>query len=202
MSASAGEVARPTLCVRGLLGRTEPILITGGRAVADYKEAFVRIDVAKLKNTVAIADAGWEGQVRFFGEVDASATNMRRTIHRIARRFDRVRFCYEAGPTGYGLYRLIRSIGALNNVGIDCHPRAVLRTGTVPCHPNRSASRGRPVVSEGSICFGTLIRNLGGFEPSRHHLDSNEQGFKVFQLKDAARSILSFELSSCQLSSS
>ncbi|RVD40425.1 hypothetical protein EN742_12760, partial [Mesorhizobium sp. M4A.F.Ca.ET.020.02.1.1] len=34
----AGEVARPTLRVRGLLGRAEPILITGGRAVADYRD--------------------------------------------------------------------------------------------------------------------------------------------------------------------
>jgi hypothetical protein len=32
MSASVEEVARPTLRVRGLLGRTKPILITGGRA--------------------------------------------------------------------------------------------------------------------------------------------------------------------------
>lgn len=29
------KFARPTLCVRGLLGHTEPILITAGRAVAD-----------------------------------------------------------------------------------------------------------------------------------------------------------------------
>lgn len=36
---------------------------------------------------------------------------MRRVIQRIAGRFDCVHFCYEAGPTGYGLYRLIRSLG-------------------------------------------------------------------------------------------
>jgi hypothetical protein len=65
--------------------------------VADYREAFVGIDVAKLRNAVAIADAGREGEVRFFGEVDASATNMRRVLGRIANRFDRVHFCYEAG---------------------------------------------------------------------------------------------------------
>ncbi|TIX33497.1 MAG: IS110 family transposase, partial [Mesorhizobium sp.] len=111
MSASAGEVARPTLRVRGLLGRAEPILTTGGRAVADYREAFVGIDVAKLKNAIAIAEVGRKGEVRFFGEVDASATSMRRVIGRIASRFDHVHFCYEAGPTGYGLYRLIRSLG-------------------------------------------------------------------------------------------
>lgn len=105
-------VARPTLRVRGLLGRAEPILITGERAVADYKEAFGGIDVAKLRNAIAIADSGREGEVRFFGEVDASDESMCRTIQRIATRFDHVHFCCEAGPTGYGLYRLIRSLGS------------------------------------------------------------------------------------------
>jgi transposase len=82
-----------------LLGRAEPILITGGRAVADYREAFVGIDVAKLRNAIAIADAGREGEVRFFGEVDASDTSMRRVIQRIAAKFDRVHFCYEGLAT-------------------------------------------------------------------------------------------------------
>ncbi|MEQ1956655.1 IS110 family transposase [Mesorhizobium sp. CN2-181] len=85
--------------------------MAGGRAVADYREAFVGIDVAKLRNAIAIADSGREGEVRFFGEVDASDQSMRSVIQRIAGRFDRVHFCYEAGPTGYGLYRLIRSLG-------------------------------------------------------------------------------------------
>ncbi|MCA0016640.1 IS110 family transposase, partial [Mesorhizobium sp. B294B1A1] len=68
-------------------------------------------DVAKLRNAIAIAEAGREGEVRFFGEVDASDTSMRRVIQRIAAKFDRIHLCYEAGPTGYGLYRLIRSLG-------------------------------------------------------------------------------------------
>lgn len=36
---------------------------------------------------------------------------MRRTILRIAAKFDRLHFCYEAGPTGYGLHRVIKSLG-------------------------------------------------------------------------------------------
>jgi hypothetical protein len=52
-------------------------------------------------------DAGREGEVRFFGEVDASDTSMSRVIQRIAAKFDRVHFCYEVGPTSYGLYRPI-----------------------------------------------------------------------------------------------
>ncbi|CAM5761511.1 IS110 family transposase ISMtsp6 [Labrys miyagiensis] len=79
--------------------------------MADYKEAFVGIDVAKLRNAIAVAEAGREGEVRYFGEVDASATSMRRVIQRIAARFKRIHFCYEAGPTGYGLYRLIHLLG-------------------------------------------------------------------------------------------
>lgn len=79
--------------------------------MADYREAFVGIDVAKLKNAIAIAETGREGEVRVFGEVDASATGMRRVVERIASRFDGVHFCCEAGPTGYGLYRPIRALG-------------------------------------------------------------------------------------------
>ncbi|XRZ45475.1 IS110 family transposase [Bradyrhizobium ganzhouense] len=139
MSASSGGVARPKLRVRELLGRTEPILITGGRAVAEYREAFVGIDVAKLRNAVAIADAGREGEVRFFGEVDASPTNMRRVIGRIANRFDRVHFCYEAGPTGYGLYRLIRSLG---------HECTVVAPSLIPRKPgDRVKTNRRDAVS-------------------------------------------------------
>jgi hypothetical protein len=33
------------------------------------KEAFVGIDVAKLRNAVAIADAGRDGEIRYIGEV-------------------------------------------------------------------------------------------------------------------------------------
>jgi transposase len=69
--------------------------------VADYREAFIGIDVAKLKNAIAVAESGREGEVRFWGEVDASDTSMRRIIQRIAAKFNRVHFCYEAGPTGY-----------------------------------------------------------------------------------------------------
>ncbi|CAH2405006.1 hypothetical protein MES5069_450009 [Mesorhizobium escarrei] len=33
--------------------------------MSDYREAFVGIDVAKLRNAIAIADAGREGEVRY-----------------------------------------------------------------------------------------------------------------------------------------
>jgi transposase len=79
--------------------------------VAEDKEAFIGIDVAKLRNAVAIADAGREGEVRFYGEVDASPESMRRLAAKLAGRYQRLHFCYEAGPTGYGLHRLLTGLG-------------------------------------------------------------------------------------------
>lgn len=107
--------------------------------MADYREAFVGIDVAKLRNAVAIADAGREGEVRFFGEVEASDESMRRIVQRISAKFDRVHFCYEAGPTGYGLYRLIRSLG---------HECTVVAPSLIPRKPgDRVKTNRRDAVS-------------------------------------------------------
>jgi hypothetical protein len=49
--------------------------------------------------------------VRFVGEVDAGDESMRRIVKRIAAGASRAHFCYEAGPTGYGLHGLITSMG-------------------------------------------------------------------------------------------
>lgn len=74
-------------------------------------EVFVGIDVAKARNAIAVADSERGGEVRYLGEVDASEASMCRVIRRLAAKHERVHFCYEAGPTGYGLYRLITSLG-------------------------------------------------------------------------------------------
>jgi hypothetical protein len=79
--------------------------------MAEPREAFVGIDVAKRRNAVALADAGRDGEVRFFGEVDASPESMRRLAAKLAAKYDRLDFCYEAGPTGYGLPRLLTGLG-------------------------------------------------------------------------------------------
>lgn len=76
-----------------------------------HTEVFVGIDVAKLRNAIAIADGERGGEVRFLGEVDASPDAMRRVVQRIVAKHERAHFCYEAGPTGYGLHRLITGMG-------------------------------------------------------------------------------------------
>jgi len=132
---------------RGLLGRTEPSLMHGGRTMGKHGEVFVAFDVAKKKRAVAIAEAGRSGEVRFLGDVENSPPSIERTIKRLATRYDRLHVChenrmvegnlmhraykantpadvilihngappaqvgcFEAGPTGYGLYRQVKAL--------------------------------------------------------------------------------------------
>ena len=74
-------------------------------------EVFIGIDVAKSRNAIAVADGERGGEVRFIGEIDASPDAMKRVLRRIAAKYDVVQCCYEAGPTGYGLHRLIVELG-------------------------------------------------------------------------------------------
>jgi transposase len=69
------------------------------------------MDVAKEQHAVAVAQAGRQGEVRYFGEVNADAASVRKLVGRLEKRHGRLHFCYEAGPTGYGLYRQIVALG-------------------------------------------------------------------------------------------
>ena len=77
----------------------------------DHSEAFVAFDASKLRNAVAIADGGRSGEVRFLGEIDNTGTAIAKLVRQLAAKYERLTFCYEAGPTGYGLYRQIKSLG-------------------------------------------------------------------------------------------
>ena len=79
--------------------------------MAEYSEAYVAFDTSKTKHAVAIADGGRRGEVRFLGDVASSPARVERLTRKLAERYDKLHFCYEAGPTGYGLYRQIRELG-------------------------------------------------------------------------------------------
>jgi transposase len=79
--------------------------------VSNHSEAFVAFDTSKLRNAVAIAEAGRTGEVRFLGEIDTTEAATIKFVKKLAGKHARLTFCYEAGPTGYGLQRLIESLG-------------------------------------------------------------------------------------------
>jgi len=72
------------------MGRVEPH--TRRASLGDHSEAFIGIDTAKLRNAVAIAEAGRRGEVRYLGEVDASEAATRKLIAKLAARYGRLTF--------------------------------------------------------------------------------------------------------------
>ena len=79
--------------------------------MSDHSEAFVAFDTSKLRHAVAIAEAGRTGEVRFLGEIETMEAATVKLVRKLAAKYRRLTFCYEAGPTGYGLHRLIESLG-------------------------------------------------------------------------------------------
>jgi transposase len=79
--------------------------------MSDHSEAYVAFDTSKLRNAVALAEAGRSGEVRFLGEIDNTLAATAKLVKKLSGKYDRLTFCYEAGPTGYGLYRQIKSLG-------------------------------------------------------------------------------------------
>ena len=76
-----------------------------------YSEAFVGFDTAKKKHAVAIADGGCDGEVRYLGEINSTPATVEKMIVKLAKRYAKLHVCYEAGPTGYGLYRQVKALG-------------------------------------------------------------------------------------------
>ena len=79
--------------------------------MGNHSEAFVAFDTSKLRNAVAIADGGRVGEIRFLGEIENSGAVTAKLVKKLAAKYQRLTFCYEAGPTGYGLYRQIKNLG-------------------------------------------------------------------------------------------
>ncbi|WP_189597029.1 IS110 family transposase [Paenibacillus elgii] len=77
----------------------------------DYTK-FVGLDVSKDSISVAVADAG-RGEPRFLGNIPHTLEAIRKLMKKIGTS-EQLHVCYEAGPTGYGLF------GFLISLGIDC----------------------------------------------------------------------------------
>ncbi len=74
-------------------------------------ELFVGLDTSKLKISVAVADGERNGEVRFFGDISAEPKSVASMVTKLAKQGAKLHFCYEAGPTGYELYRQIIELG-------------------------------------------------------------------------------------------
>ena len=103
----------------------------------DCSEVFIGMDVSKDRHAVAVADGGRDGEVRYYGEIDSDGGCVRRFVRKLDRPGVRLRFCYEAGPTGYGLQRLIEGLG---------HECAVIAPSLIPRPGERVKTNRRDAV--------------------------------------------------------
>ena len=84
--------------------------------MTEYSEVFVAFDTSKTKHAVAVAESGRDGEIRYLGEIESGPEAVERLVRKLAGRYGKVHFCYEAGPTGYGLYRQLRDLGHVCDV--------------------------------------------------------------------------------------
>lgn len=102
--------------------------------MGEYSELFVGLDASKLKLSVAVAEAGRSGEVRFYGDISASPEVVATMMRKLAKPGVKLHFCYEAGPTGYELYRQITQAG---------HGCTVVAPSLIPKRPGERVKTNR-----------------------------------------------------------
>src|SRR5712692_10089974 len=132
--------------------------------MSDHSEAFVAFDSSKLRNAerlelVAIADGGRAGEVRFLGAIENTGPATAKLVRKLSAKYERLTFCYEAGPTGYGLHRQIKSLG------YEC---VVVAPSLIPKRPGDKVKTNR----RDAISLAKLLRAdelTAVWVPDRHH---------------------------------
>ena len=74
--------------------------------------AYVGLDVHKDSISVAIAEAGRDGEVRHWGVIRNAPEAVARLARKLVERHRAVEFAYEAGPCGYTLHRHLTAVGS------------------------------------------------------------------------------------------
>ena len=75
---------------------------------------YVGLDVHKNSIEIALADEGRDKEIRRYGSIGGDLQSLDKVVRKLVSRGKELRFAYEAGPCGYGIYR------HLNQQGFHC----------------------------------------------------------------------------------
>jgi len=87
---------------------------------------YAGLDVHKDTIAVALAEAGMRSDVREYGKIANTPAALNMLAAKLAHGGRSLRFCYEAGPCGYGIQRQLRAAG---------HGCAVVAPSLIPRKP-------------------------------------------------------------------
>jgi transposase len=71
---------------------------------------YVGLDVHKDTTVIAVADGGREGEVRLFGQISSDLHALEKVLRKLGGEGVTLHVVYEAGPTGYVVYRRLRQL--------------------------------------------------------------------------------------------
>ena len=111
--------------------------------------------VTRLRLRMAVG----AGEVRFVGEIENTGPATAKLVRKLSAKYERLTFCYEAGPTGYGLYRQIKNLG---------HECLVVAPSLIPKKPgDRVKTNRRDAVSLAKLLRADELTAV--WVPDREH---------------------------------
>ena len=135
--------------------------------------AYVGLDVHKDSISVAIAEAGRDGEVRHWGVIRNTPEAVARLARKLVERHRAVEFAYEAGPCGYTLHR------HLTASGLACRVVAPSRTPRKPGDRIKNDTRD-------AVTLARLLR-AGARQTAANEVRQARAHIQMFLLKHGVR---------------